>query len=94
MEALRITRTHRHCLAWHLQRVDGFEVFVTDHNKKLTLFDGNEYTPQGGFTPSAEEGTAGLGATNQEIFGAITSAAITAEDLVAPQMGRSDDHSV
>lgn len=78
-----------HCLAtlWKIERVDGLNPLrLTDHCRVLPFFETNayfDYTPQGGFSSSAQQRLSGLDEQNLEGLGEISSAAITDDDLRA-----------
>jgi uncharacterized phage protein (TIGR02218 family) len=89
-QALIAGRTHRLATCWKIERTDGTTLRFTDHDAALE-FGGETYTPAGGVSASARRRSAGLGAQNLEVLGALDSAAITHDDLRA---GRYRDAKV
>lgn len=67
---------------WKVERLDGTVFRFTDHDHKLTV-ENEEYTPVGGFSPSAIQHDAGLEDRNRELVGVLVSSAITFADLQA-----------
>ena len=78
------------CWCWRLTRNDGAKFGFTDHDKALT-FDGTVFEASAGFTASDIKDGVGLSVDNLEVSGALTSAALTDDDLSA---GRYDDARV
>ncbi|MEQ1688243.1 MAG: DUF2163 domain-containing protein [Sphingopyxis sp.] len=66
---------------WRAQRRDGVVIGLTTHDAALEI-DGVDYAPTPGMRPSAIHQRAGLDGASFEIEGALSSAAITARDLV------------
>lgn len=75
-------RKHRWAKLWEIRRKDGVILRFTDHSSGIT-FEGNFFTPAGGFSPSATRGRDSLRGQDFEAAGMITSDAITEEDLRA-----------
>lgn len=75
---------------WKIARADGKILGFTDHDRALT-FGGARYEPETGAVGSAIESSADLSVDNAEIEGALSSAALFAEDLAA---GRYDGATV
>jgi uncharacterized phage protein (TIGR02218 family) len=75
---------------WKISRADGVTLGFTDHDRAL-VFDGVAYEPDSGADGRAIESSADLSVDNTEIEGALSSAALSAEDLAA---GRYDDAEV
>lgn len=75
-------QTHRFVKLWDIRRTDGVDLFFTDHDVEIE-FEGNTYTPAGGFDATAEQKQGGLKTSNLEVIGMITSDVITFEDLRA-----------
>lgn len=75
---------------WKIVRADGVVLGFTDHDRPLS-FDGVIYEPDAGADGAALESTSDLAVDNSEIEGALTSDALSAEDLAA---GRYDDAAV
>ena len=78
------------CHCWRVQRRDGSVLGFTDHDRDL-LIDGTTYKAASGFTATAIEDQLGLAVSNLDVDGALSSAAITEDDLNA---GLYDDASV
>ena len=64
-------------------RTDLVVLYFTDHSSALIRSDGNTYTPAGAPEATAQRKQAGLEAQGRDMRGAITSAAITTDDLRA-----------
>jgi uncharacterized phage protein (TIGR02218 family) len=75
------------CWCWRVARADGTVMGFTDHDKALT-FDGTTYEAASGFSASDVTDGLGLSVDNLEVTGALSSAALTDDDLAA---GRYDD---
>jgi len=75
---------------WKIARKDGVVVGFTDHDRPLAV-DGALYEPNAGADGAAIESAADLSVDNTEIEGALSSDALSAEDLAA---GRYDDAEV
>lgn len=75
---------------WRLERRDGICLGFTTHDAEL-LVGGLAYRPSPGLLPSAIAQEAGYGAAALDVSGALTSSAISAEDLEA---GRWDGAAV
>lgn len=78
------------CWCWRLTRNDGAVFGFTDHDKPLQ-FDGTAFEASAGFAASDIKDGIGLSVDNLEVTGALTSAALTDDDLSA---GRYDDARV
>jgi uncharacterized phage protein (TIGR02218 family) len=78
------------CRCWRLTRKDGVVMGFTDHDRDV-VFDGVTYQAASGFTASAIEDHLGLAVSNLDVEGALSSVAITEDDLNA---GRYDDAAV
>jgi uncharacterized phage protein (TIGR02218 family) len=77
-------------LCWRLERRDGVGLGFTTHDRDL-LIDGLAYRAAPGMLPSAVSVSGGFDADNVDVKGALSSGAITAEDLRA---GRWDGATV
>lgn len=75
---------------WKIARKDGVVLGFTDHDRAL-VFDGLAYEPDAGADGAAIESSADLAVDNSEIEGALSSDALSAEDLAA---GLYDDATV
>jgi uncharacterized phage protein (TIGR02218 family) len=78
------------CFCWRVERKDGTVMGFTDHDRDLT-FDGVTYAAATGFTASQIEDQLGLAVSNLDVDGALSSLAITEDDLNA---GRWDDAAI
>jgi uncharacterized phage protein (TIGR02218 family) len=78
------------CHCWRVERKDGTVLGFTDHDRDLVI-DGLAYMAATGFTATAIEDQLGLAASNLDVDGALSSAAITEDDLNA---GLYDDAAV
>lgn len=78
------------CWCWRLTRKDGFAQGFTDHDRAID-FDGTTFEASAGFTASDITDSLGLSVDNLEVTGALSSAALSEEDLAA---GRYDDAAV
>lgn len=76
--------------AWAVTRTDGTVLGFTDHDLPLN-FEGIAFAPQSGMTARAISQTTGLSVDNTEAFGALSSDAISEEDILA---GRFDGAEV
>lgn len=68
------------CRCWRVQRADGQVFGFTDHDQQLS-FGGDLYKPETGFTRSETESRLGLAVDTMEVEGALSSAAITEDDI-------------
>ncbi|MCB2099055.1 MAG: DUF2163 domain-containing protein [Parvularculaceae bacterium] len=75
---------------WKIARADGAVLGFTDHDRALS-FGGVVYEPDAGADGAAIESSADLSVDNSEIEGALSSAALAADDLAA---GLYDDAAV
>jgi uncharacterized phage protein (TIGR02218 family) len=78
------------CHCWKVTRTGAAAMGFTDHDRPLT-FDGLTFEAASGFEATALESGLGLSVPNQDIAGALSSAAITEDDLAA---GRYDGAGV
>jgi uncharacterized phage protein (TIGR02218 family) len=78
------------CRVWAVTRRDGLVLGFTDHDMKLS-FGGVEFMPETGMTASAVAQSTGLSVDNTEAFGALSSEAVTEDDILA---GRFDGAEV
>lgn len=78
------------CRCWRVERKDGTVLGFTDHDRDLA-FEGVTYQAASGFTATAIEDQLGLGVSNLDAQGALSSASIAEDDLLA---GRYDDAAV
>ncbi|MBR2536191.1 MAG: DUF2163 domain-containing protein [Hyphomicrobium sp.] len=90
MDAHLASRATTLCWCWRLTRKDGAVFGFTDHDKALT-FDGTTFEASAGFEVSDIKDGVGLSVDNLDVSGALTSAALTDDDLSA---GRYDDARV
>lgn len=80
---LRPRHSHRHARVWWLQRRDNFNLWLTDHDRKLTGQEGFIYTPIGGLDPTAVRSGGGVEEQSRDVIAALSSEAITFDDLRA-----------
>jgi uncharacterized phage protein (TIGR02218 family) len=78
------------CHCWRVARKDGAILGFTDHDRDLVI-DSVTYKAATGFTATAIEDQLGLAVSNLDVDGALSSAAITEDDLNA---GLYDDAAV
>jgi len=78
------------CWCWKVGPRDGTALGFTDHDRDIT-FDGLTYRASTGFTASDMQSSLGLSVDNLEVTGALSSLALTEDDLLA---GRFDDAGV
>ncbi len=78
------------CHCWKITRTDGTVLGFTDHDNDL-IFDGTTFHAASGFTAADAEVRLGLAAAGPEVAGALSSTAITEDDLKA---GRYDGAEV
>jgi uncharacterized phage protein (TIGR02218 family) len=69
-------------LCWRVERCDGVALGLTDHDRDLVI-DGLVHRAAPGMTPSAIKRSDGLDADTMDVAGALTSAAISEDDLLA-----------
>lgn len=69
-------------LCWRVERCDGVAIGLTDHDRDMTI-DGLVHRAAPGMTPSAIKRSDGLEADTMDVAGALTSGAISEEDLLA-----------
>lgn len=65
---------------WRITRNDGVVMGFTDHDLPLS-FDGVDYAPETGLTPSAIESGTGLAPDSHAVEGALSSDKITSDDI-------------
>jgi len=70
------------CHCWMVSRQDGTEHGFTDHDRSVT-FDGFTYQAASGFTATDIEQNLGLSVDNFDVLGALNSADLNTEDLLA-----------
>ena len=69
-------------LCWRIERRDGVTIGLTAHDRDL-IIDGLVYRAAPGMTPSAVSRSASLDADSMDVTGALTSSAISENDLLA-----------
>lgn len=84
------TGTTTTCRCWGVTRRDGRKLGFTDHDRDLA-FAGFIFRAGTGLSATVLEQTTGMAVDNAEAMGALSAAAVTAEDLRA---GRYDDAEV
>ncbi|MEL7026723.1 MAG: DUF2163 domain-containing protein [Pseudomonadota bacterium] len=85
-----LTQTTSLCRCWLVRRKDGVTLGFRDHDCDLA-FEGATFQAGTGLTASALEQTSGLSVNNSSAVGALSSASVTEEDLMA---GRYDGAEV
>lgn len=80
--SLLIKGVQRYATLFQIERRDAVVLRFTDHNASIT-FEGQVYSPVGGFNSSAEQRNANLKPRNMEFLGVISDDRITLEDLRA-----------
>lgn len=70
------------CYCWRIDRRDGAVLGFSDHDRALS-FDGTVFEPQSGVDGTALQSSADLAADNSELEGALTSDALSTQDLAA-----------
>lgn len=83
------TATTTTCRCWGVTRADGVFLGFTDHDQDLT-FDGHTYRAATGMTAKALQMGTGLAVDNSEAMGALSSAAISEEDIAAGRFDGAD----
>lgn len=78
------------CRAWAVTRMDGVVMGFTDHDRDLA-FEGVAFRAGTGLSARALQQTTGLSVDNSEAAGALSSAAVTEDDIIA---GRYDGAEV
>lgn len=69
-------------LCWRMERRDGVAIGLTDHDRDIAL-DGLSYRAAPGMVPSAIKRSSDIDADTMQVAGALTSAAIDEEGLLA-----------
>ena len=82
LDSLRYRRCKTLANCIRLIRPDGFELLVTDHDRRLT-FEGRVYEPTNSLDLSADRREGGLRSGNQEARGPIDGQVIVIPDLLA-----------
>jgi uncharacterized phage protein (TIGR02218 family) len=93
VQGLTIGGVACYATCWEITRADAVVYRFTDHNTSL-VFDGNTYTPTGGFRASAREREEGLSPQNLQLTGPLQVAAITDDDLRAGRFRRASIREV
>jgi len=70
------------CRCWLVSRADGVSFGFTDHDEDLA-FDGQAFQASSGLTSTAMQASTGLSVDNGEAYGALSSLAMTDEDILA-----------
>lgn len=70
------------CNAWAVTRADGVTLGFTDHDRDLS-FDGVVFRADTGLSARVLQAATGLSVDNSEALGALTSAAVTEDDIAA-----------
>ena len=69
-----------HCRCWSVTRTDGVVLGFTDHDRPIE-FDGITFEARAGLNAEAVERSTGLSVDSHTVTGALSSAAITDEDI-------------
>lgn len=69
-----------HCRCWSLERMDGVVLGFTDHDRPIS-FDGITFEARAGLNAEAVESSTGLSVDSHAVTGALTSEAITDDDV-------------
>lgn len=69
-----------HCRCWSVTRTDGVVLGFTDHDRQLS-FDGISFEASAGLNAEAVESSTGLSVDSHSVTGALSSDAITDEDI-------------
>lgn len=77
------------CHLWRVERSDGLVIGFTDHDTEITL-DGVSYRADTGLTAQALQQTTGLSVDNTEAVGALSSLAVSEQDIAAGRYDRAD----
>lgn len=80
LQSLLDARTFRRATLWQIDREDGVTLRFTDHDIEIE-YDGETFSPAGGFDASARQQNAESAPQNLEVIGMIASGAITEKDL-------------
>lgn len=82
-ESFRLYRCIQWCTCWKVELINGSILRFTDHDKIIELFDGENYTPAGGYSESAQRKEAGIKADNLDVVGLIDDVTISTDDIRA-----------
>ncbi len=74
---------------WQVTRSDSTKLGFTDHDRPLA-FDGTDFEPGSGFTPTATELANGLATDTHDVAGALSSARITEADIARGLYDRAE----
>lgn len=85
-------QSHRLARLWRVTRVDGFVLYLTDHDHALVADDLQSYTPVGGINPTALRKASALEEQNFEVKGVLNSDAVTYADLRAGRWKEAEIH--
>ena len=81
MDSRRKSTVQFEAYCFRITRLDGFQLFLTDAQEPLTLADGVEYQPAGGFNTSARRKASDLDDQSFDAAGVLTADIMTHEDL-------------
>ena len=79
-DSLRTNTVHRFATLWKLSRTDGEELLFTDDSAPI-IYDGEIYTPAGGFNASARLAEDALRSRGFDARGVLSSEEVTHRDL-------------
>jgi hypothetical protein len=77
------------CHLWRVERMDGLVIGFTDHDSEISL-EGVRYRADSGLTAQALQQTTGLSVDNTEAVGALSSLAVSEEDIAAGRFDRAE----
>ena len=83
MKSLLVHGSHLFATCWRITRSDGTILRFTDHNCKLTIASGEEFTPVKSIMATARQRQQNLKNSNVEVRGVVTSDLISVADLRA-----------
>jgi uncharacterized phage protein (TIGR02218 family) len=90
LQARLDSRATQLCRCWRVLRRDGMALGFTDHDEDV-VFDGTTFRASSGMDASAVQSATGLSVDNAQAVGALTSAAVSEDDIRA---GRYDGAEV
>lgn len=77
-----VDRVATTCLCWRVVRADGMELRLTEHDRAIEI-DGETFEPGAAFETSSFTATSNLSPGHASISGALSSEAITQDDVAA-----------
>lgn len=85
----KLHRSHQWATCWRIERADGVVLRFTNHDRLLTLVvddaaqHAQQFAPLGGWNASNHQRESGVKESHLQVFGVLTSSAITDDDLRA-----------